>query len=180
MMRIELQYQPSKSKPLSKRQKTQAAGLSSKNRQTLNRLIKSSVEETVKHLKLSKELSEKEISVVITGDHEIKSLNRTYRKKDYVTNVLSFPFIRYKEGELMEKNSFTNILGEIVLSYEKCAAEAKEQGKKLNDHLVHLIIHSTLHLLGFDHEKKRQAERMEEIEIKILKNKFKIKNPYDM
>lgn len=154
------------------------AGLLSKNRQTLSKLIDGAVLAVINELKLTKELSKKEISVVIADNHMIQSLNRTYRKKDYATNVLSFPFIKYKEGELMEKNSFTNVLGEIILSYEKCAEEAREQGKKLNDHLAHLIIHSTLHLLGYDHEKKRQAERMEEIEIKILKNKFKIGNPY--
>jgi probable rRNA maturation factor len=149
-----------------------------KNRQTLSKLIEKSVAATVQYLKLTKELSGKEVSVVITDDHSIQSLNRTYRKKDYATNVLSFPYIRYRKGELMEKNSFTNVLGEIVISYEKCAEEAELQGKKLNDHIVHLTIHSTLHLLGFDHEKKKQAEEMEDIEIKLLKKEFGIKNPY--
>ncbi len=153
--------------------------MSSKNRQTLNKLITEAVEATVKQQKLTKELSKKEVSVVVTDDHTIQSLNRTYRKKDYATNVLSFPFIKYRKGELMEKNSFTNVLGEIVLSYEKCAEEAAEQSKKLNDHIVHLIIHSTLHLLGYDHEKKKQAEVMEAIEVQILKKEFGIKDPYD-
>ncbi len=152
--------------------------LSLKNRQTLNSLITKAVEVTAKHLKLTKELADKEVSVVVTDNHSIKSLNATYRGKDYATNVLSFPFIRYRKGELMEKNSFTNVLGEIVISYEKCAEEAAEQNKPVEDHITHLTVHSMLHLLGFDHEKKKQAEAMEEIEIAILKKEFKIANPY--
>jgi len=152
--------------------------LSSKNRLTLNKLVKAAVEATVKHLGLGKELAKNELSVVIADNHVIQSLNRTYRKKDHPTNVLSFPFIKYREGELNEKNPFTNVLGEIIISYEKCLEEAQEHEKSLNDHLTHLVIHSTHHLLGFDHEKKKQAQKMEEIEIDILKKKFRIADPY--
>jgi len=149
-----------------------------KNRQTLSKLLKKAIEATVKQQKLTAELAGREVSVVVTDNHTIQSLNRTYRKKDYATNVLSFPFIKYRKGELMEKNAFTNVLGEIVISYEKCAEEAAEQKKKLEDHIAHLTIHSMLHLLGYDHEKKKQAEAMEAIEIEILKKDFKIKDPY--
>ncbi len=149
-----------------------------KNRQKLSELIEKAINSAIKYLKLTAELKDKEISVVITDNHVIQSLNRTYRKKDYATNVLTFPFIRYRKGELMEKNSFTHILGEMVLSYEKFAEEAAEQGKDVLDHITHLVVHSTLHLLGFDHEKKKQAKEMEEMEIEILKKDFKIKNPY--
>lgn len=132
----------------------------------------------IKKLSLAKQLSGREVSVLVTDNFTIKKINYSYSNKNYSTNVLSFPFMEVKNGKLTNKNSLTNILGEIVVSYEKCVEEAAEQGKLLESHITHLIIHSTLHLLGFDHENKKEAENMEKIEIKILKETFGIKNPY--
>jgi len=153
--------------------------LSSKTLQTLNSLAELAVEAVVKKLKLTKLLADKEVSVVMADNKTIKALNNVYRGKNYATNVLSFPYIKFRKGEMMEKRSLTNVVGEMVISLEKCAEEAEEQNKTLNDHLVHLTIHSMLHLLGYDHEKsKKEAAEMERLEIDILKNSFKIKNPY--
>lgn len=68
-------------------------------------------------------------------------------------------------------------LGDIVIAYETVKKESLAQKKKFRDHLTHLILHSILHLIGYDHEEKKMAEKMENLEIKILK-KLKIKNPY--
>lgn len=105
-----------------------------------------------------------EITVVLADDKFIKSLNRDFRGKDKPTNVLSFP------GE--EEH-----LGDIVLALETIECEADAQGKSFKDHTKHLLVHGTLHLLGYDHERDIEAQIMEEKEIKILK-KLKVNNPY--
>jgi probable rRNA maturation factor len=95
----------------------------------------------------------------VDGD-EGRSLNRDYRGKDYATNVLSFP---YASGE--------NICGDLVLCQPVVEREAKEQGKSLEAHSAHLIVHGMLHLQGHDHETGRaDAERMEALEREILAN----------
>lgn len=104
----------------------------------------------------------REITIVLADDAFIHDLNKTYRGKNKPTNVLSFP---NEEG------------GDIVLAIETIEREAKEQGKSLKNHVTHLVVHGTLHLLGHDHMKKKEAERMEQLEIKILK-KLGIENPY--
>jgi probable rRNA maturation factor len=105
------------------------------------------------------------VSVVFTSDAEIKKLNRKFRKKNKPTNVLSFPL-----GEGGE-------LGDVVLAYETIKKECTEQKKTFRAHVAHLLTHGTLHLLGHDHLNDKDAEKMESLEIKILKA-FKIKNPY--
>ncbi len=105
-----------------------------------------------------------EITVVLADDAFVRGLNRDYRGKDKPTNVLSFP------GDIPH-------LGDIVLARETIEREAKEQGKTFRDHAAHLLVHGTLHLLGYDHMKAKEAEIMEALEIKIL-NKLAISNPY--
>ncbi len=117
-----------------------------------------------------------EVSVVLTNDDEIKVLNRDYRGKDKPTNVLSFP----QETDL---SSLVNLdacvlLGDIVLSIETIQLEAVQQQKLMHHHLAHLTVHSTLHLVGYDHENDSDADHMESLEIDILSN-FNIPNPYE-
>jgi probable rRNA maturation factor len=88
------------------------------------------------------------------GAREGRELNRQYRRKDYATNVLSFP---YAEGE-----------GDVVLCHPVIAREARAHGKSLAAHYAHLVLHALLHLHGYAHEKKREAERMERAEIRLL------------
>lgn len=103
------------------------------------------------------------IDVVLTSDTEIQAINREWRGFDKPTNVLSFPSpeMPVPEGEVAH-------LGDLVLAYETMAREAKEVGKPLADHVTHLVVHGTLHLLGFDHEDDAEAEVMEQKERDIL------------
>ena len=95
-----------------------------------------------------------EASLRIVGAAEGRRLNRQYRHKPYATNVLSFPY---------EKDR-----GDVVLCHPVIAREAREQGKALSAHYAHLVLHGLLHLRGYGHEKKREAERMERLEIRLL------------
>ena len=125
-----------------------------------------------------------EICFLCTDDEEIKTLNKTYRGIDKPTNVLSFPAEHYKEDdEYLIDSSYEIhakvpcILGSIALAYETIKKESEEQNKSFDDHLKHMIVHSVLHLLGYDHINDDEAEEMEKLEIKIL-NSINIKNPY--
>lgn len=139
--------------------------------------IKKIVEECLKTLKikLPKE-SVIEISFVFTNDQEIQSLNKKYRKKDQPTNVLSFQIIKKSLKQEIAKNPHL-LLGDIFISLDTLKQEAEEQSKSIQDHFTHLIIHSFLHLLGYNHKKDKEAEKMEDLEVKILE-KLGIANPY--
>ncbi len=108
-----------------------------------------------------------EISIVLTDDAHIQILNRDYRGKDKPTNVLSFP------------QDEPSLLGDLVFAYETIAREAIEQNKSFTDHMTHMIVHGTLHLIGYDHIKDHEAQIMEGLEIEIL-SKLNIKNPYEI
>lgn len=105
------------------------------------------------------------IAVLLAGDARLAELNLRHRGKTGPTNVLAFP----APGE--------DHLGDIAIAYGKCAGEAAAQGKPLAHHLVHLAVHGTLHLLGFDHEAARDARAMEDAERRILA-RFGIPDPY--
>ena len=105
-----------------------------------------------------------EVTLVLTDDDEMRELNRTWRGKDSSTNVLSFP-----AGESVgEAHGEPSSLGDIVLAGETVIEEAKLKGIPAADHAVHLVVHGMLHLLGFDHERDADAERMEALETKVL------------
>jgi probable rRNA maturation factor len=107
-----------------------------------------------------------EIAVRLTSDEEVQTLNRQYRHKDKPTNVLSFPMIQPDLLDTVTQNSDDGevILGDIVLALETCEAEAREREISVADHATHLIVHGTLHLLGFDHQGDAEAEAMEDME----------------
>lgn len=105
-----------------------------------------------------------EVSVRIVSAQEIQRLNRDFRAKDKPTNVLSFP-IGTIEG-LPDDEPVP--LGDIVLCASVVAEEAKAQGKRPEAHWAHLLVHGTLHLVGFDHEEEAEAAEMEGMETAIL------------
>ncbi|MEY3375239.1 MAG: putative metal-dependent hydrolase [Pseudomonadota bacterium] len=107
-----------------------------------------------------------EITIRIVDNDESINLNNIYRKKKYPTNVLSF---------LVDDE--VHLIGDIVLCAPVIEKEALEQSKKIEAHYAHLIIHGALHLYGYDHENKKDADIMEAKEIKIL-TKLGYKNPY--
>ena len=110
-----------------------------------------------------------EMTVVLADDAFIRELNKTYRGKDKPTNVLAFP-----EGGSPQAGAY---LGDLILALETVEREAKEQGKSFKEHTTHLLVHGTLHLLGYDHEGEKDAAHMEALEVKILK-KLNVGNPY--
>jgi len=111
-----------------------------------------------------------EISVRLTSDDEVHALNRQYRHKDRPTNVLSFPMVQPDLIDTVSQNSDDGelLLGDIVLAHGVCAAEAAEKGVGVAEHATHLLVHGTLHLLGYDHMGDEEAEGMEEIERQAL------------
>ena len=120
-----------------------------------------------------------EISVRLTTDDEVHALNKQYRGKDKPTNVLSFPMVQPDLLDTVSQNSDDGelLLGDIVLAYGVCAAEAAERGISTADHATHLLVHGTLHLLGYDHMTDDEAESMEEIERQALSS-LGIPDPY--
>jgi probable rRNA maturation factor len=111
-----------------------------------------------------------EISVRLADDDEVQHLNAQYRHKDKPTNVLSFPMIQPDLLDTVTTNSDDGevLLGDIVLAHGVCAREAEERGITLAEHATHLIVHGTLHLLGYDHQGDDEAGAMEAIEIDAL------------
>lgn len=103
-----------------------------------------------------------EIAVKLTDDGAIRELNRAWRGKDYATNVLSFP-----TPEVAREGGDPH-LGDIAIAFGTLEREAREEGKPLADHLAHLTVHGTLHLLGYDHETADEAEEMEAMERSVL------------
>jgi probable rRNA maturation factor len=126
------------------------------------------------------QLADKEITVRVVDDAEIQQLNQLYRGKDTATNVLSFPFempeLALPEGIEMDE-SISNFLGDIVISAPVVKQESTQQNKLLKHHWAHMLIHGTLHLLGYDHIEEQEAEEMENIETAILQI-LAIDDPY--
>ncbi len=112
-----------------------------------------------------------ELTVRLVDEGESQALNRDYRGKDKPTNVLSFPADLPPELELP-------LLGDLVVCRQVVEREAVEQNKALSDHWAHMIIHGTLHLLGYDHIDDDDAEQMEALEIALLEQ-LGISNPYE-
>ena len=110
-----------------------------------------------------------EISVRLTSDDEVQTLNRQYRGKDKPTNVLSFPMVQpdLLPG-LANSDDGEILLGDIVLAHGVCVKEAEERGVTVEAHATHLIVHGLLHLLGYDHIDDGEAEAMESLERTIM------------
>ncbi len=117
-----------------------------------------------------------EVSLLLAGDSELRTLNNDYRDKDQPTNVLSFPAIA--AGDPPPPPGMPLLLGDIAVSYDTARAEANDENKTLEDHFCHLVVHGMLHLLGFDHQGDEQAVEMERLEIAVLAE-LGIADPYE-
>ena len=111
-----------------------------------------------------------DVEVSFCTAEQIKDLNYKFRKKDSETNVLSFP----AESSIGIQSA---CCGEVIICYEVLNNEAKESSKNITNHFKHLLIHSLLHLLGYEHDKENDAILMESEEIKFL-SKIGISDPY--
>lgn len=113
-----------------------------------------------------------EVSVLFTDDEEIRALNREYRGADRPTDVLSFPLreSRGEEPEIAEEIEGPELLGDIVISVDTAARQAKEFGENIEEELARLLCHGMLHLLGFDHMTPEDEARMMEIQERILED----------
>ncbi len=98
-----------------------------------------------------------QVTLRVVGSAEAERLNARYRRRKYASNVLSF---RYRQRPLA---------GDVVLCHPVIAAEARAQGKTLAAHYAHLVVHGMLHLRGYDHARKREATRMEQAEVRLLR-----------
>ena len=128
---------------------------------------------------LAKGTASVEIAVRLTDDAEVCALNRDYRHKDRPTNVLSFPMVPPDLiGTLANTEGGEMLLGDIVLARETCAREAEERGVPIEAHATHLIVHGTLHLLGYDHMRDDEAEIMESLERQIMAT-LGLHDPYE-
>ncbi|WP_299490874.1 rRNA maturation RNase YbeY [uncultured Shewanella sp.] len=106
-------------------------------------------------------MNEAEITIRIVDNEESQQLNSDYRGKDKPTNVLSFPFEAPAEIELP-------LLGDLIICAPVVSKEAQAQNKTLQAHWAHMVVHGTLHLLGYDHIDNNEAEEMESIETQII------------
>ncbi|WGF87130.1 rRNA maturation RNase YbeY [Marinivivus vitaminiproducens] len=125
------------------------------------------------------DLVEGEISVVLTDDEEVRSLNHRWRHKNKPTNVLSFPGVDLVPGEPLPSLPGGILLGDVVLALETVQREAEAEGKRLADHVRHLVTHGVLHLLGYDHQTEAEASVMEGVETRVLAG-LGIDDPYAM
>ncbi|WP_340676866.1 rRNA maturation RNase YbeY [Paraglaciecola sp.] len=136
-------------------------------------------------------IDDKEITIRIVDEPESQQLNYQYRSKNSPTNVLSFPFempdfmgMSDDENAEHDDNQVSslaeaefNLLGDLVICAPVVAREASEQNKQIKHHWAHMVVHGTLHLLGYDHINDDEAEHMEALERQILQ-KLAIDDPY--
>lgn len=128
---------------------------------------------------------EMSVCINLSDDEEIHALNKQWRGKDRATNVLSFPMLtadeidRLLQGEALAPEVMLGeiMLGDIILARETCVQEAEDKSIALSQHISHLIVHGTLHLMGHDHIEASEAEAMEALEIKALAS-MGLPNPY--
>ncbi len=118
-----------------------------------------------------------ELSIRLATDDEVHALNSEWRGKDRPTNVLSFPMAEDAEFDGVAGDGPELMLGDIILAHGVCTTEAVEKGVPLESHAVHLMVHGTLHLLGYDHMDEGSASDMEGREARALA-RLGIGDPY--
>ena len=130
-----------------------------------------------------------EVSILASDDVVIRKLNKKFIGKDGSTNIISWPeheTLSNQPGhipdlvtKLKSRSEGLTFLGNLALSFERCSIEAKEKNIHFEDHILHLLLHGCLHLIGFDHQNEKDANLMEDIEIRLLSG-VGIKNPYEL
>lgn len=118
-------------------------------------------------LALRQRQGDSELTIRLVDEDEGRELNRTWRKKDYATNVLSFP-ADLPDGPDGTPLLDIPLLGDLVVCVPVVEREANEQGKPVQAHWAHLVIHGCLHLLGYDHIEDEEAQEMEDLERQLL------------
>ncbi|MEO9896418.1 MAG: rRNA maturation RNase YbeY [Paracoccaceae bacterium] len=136
----------------------------------LTDLASVAISATLGHLDL--QANDHEVVVLACDDARISALNSEFREKPTPTNVLSWPSVDLEPGAEPDEE-----LGDIAIAYETCKQESEAQNKQLIAHVTHLLVHATLHLLGYDHINAADADQMEKIEVEIL-GKLGIADPY--
>lgn len=126
---------------------------------------------------LSARMDKAELTIRIVDEDEMTGLNEQFRNKKGSTNVLSFPFDMGINIDSEEMTMDYPLLGDIVICAAVVETEARQQNKETLSHWAHMVIHGTLHLLGYDHLTDEQANEMESEE-KILMEQFGFSNPY--
>ena len=111
--------------------------------------------------------SRSELSIVLTGDREVRKLNRLYRKKDKTTDVLSFPLLEGVQLRSGRKDAVA--LGDVVISVPQTRRQAVQQGKDFRGELALLLTHGILHLLGYDHRTRAEEKRMFGLQNRLLR-----------
>ncbi|MGI4752278.1 MAG: rRNA maturation RNase YbeY [Janthinobacterium lividum] len=157
-------------------------------------LIKKITQKTLSQFENFNEIKQFELSILLTNNEEILTLNKQFRNIEKATNVLSFPAnelnwqgLRFSGNEIASSNKpiiLENLgdsdymhLGDIAFCYDVIYNESYEQQKTFENHFIHLLIHSILHLIGFDHQNDTETKIMENLEIEILAH-FGISSPY--
>jgi probable rRNA maturation factor len=140
----------------------------------IDSLVQETVEATLRAE--NRYLERIEIGVMLTGDIEIQNYNHLYRGVDRATNVLAFAMMDGDQEPLADAGPIP--FGDLILAYETIVREACEQGKPFLNHVTHLVVHGTLHLLGYDHERSTEdAQHQEEREVAVLAT-LNLPNPY--
>ncbi|MBQ6368542.1 MAG: rRNA maturation RNase YbeY [Parasporobacterium sp.] len=132
-------------------------------------VIQKAINAVLEDLDIPKEL---DVNVLIVSPEEIRRINRETRDIDKVTDVLSFPYFEYQEAGVFDRSQYDpaeeEILGDIVVCGEKILSQAEEYGHSQKRELAFLIVHSMLHLTGYDHMEKKDAALMEEQQKRIM------------
>lgn len=150
------------------------------NHQTINKfLIKKIVRRVLSKFTNLVKIQEHSISILLTDDHQMASLNQQFLSHAKTTNVLSFPdaAANWQQALEIKPDLHYMYLGDVAFGYQVIRAEAESQNKNFEVHFTHLLVHSVLHLIGFDHQTSRDATIMENLEITILSG-LAIPSPY--